>query len=298
MPEKHSKETLSIKRIRDLSYRLGFPAQLLESIADTAENYYVFWKKKKPSGKYRELGKVRQPLKRVQKAIHRLLQEIHVPDCAHGGVKGKSNITNAQKHCKSNTLLTLDLENFFPSISHHRVYGLFRNELDCSPDVARILTKLCTARKMVPQGAPTSTDIANLVLRRTDMRLGGFAAVRGKEYSRFVDDMSLSGDQIANSEVAKIKAIVDDSGFALNDEKEAITGRDENQLVTGLLIKYKKPRIPRKVKRDWRKKKHQFEKFGKLSLNRNAVDKAKQRIDGFSNYQAMVENPPNASGGQ
>ncbi len=290
MPKPYSKKRLSIRRLRDLSYRLGLPLKLLEKTAENTEKYYIVWYKKKPNGDLRELCKVRRPLRDIQKAIHRLLREVHLPESVHGGVKGKSHITNASVHCRKRSLLILDLEKYFPSISHHRVYGLFRNELNCSPDVSRLLTKLCTVRGLVPQGSSTSTDIANLVFRKTDYRLDGFAAKYGFGNSRYVDDISLSGDIISQSELTLIKSIIKDSGFKLNDEKEDMTGRHERQVVTGLLTKYKRPRVPRERKRQWRKERHIFEKYeSKTSREEERLKKISQ-IDGRSNYLNSIEN--------
>ncbi|MFH1933297.1 MAG: reverse transcriptase family protein [Pseudomonadota bacterium] len=272
-----------------MSYRLGLPLKLLEKTSENTEKYYIVWYKKKPNGDLRELCKVKRPLRDIQKAIHRLLREVHLPESVHGGVKGKSHITNASVHCRKRSLLNLDLKKYFPSISHHRVYGLFRNELNCSPDVSRLLTKLCTVRGLVPQGSSTSTDIANLVFRKTDYRLDGFAAKYGFGNSRYVDDISFSGGAISRLRLNLIKSIVIDSGFKLNDEKEAMTGRHERQVVTGLLTKYKWPRVLREKKRQWRKDRHIFEKHEKTYNKENRAKKMLQ-IDGRSNYLKTIEN--------
>ena len=290
MPKPYSKKHLSIRSLRDLAYRLDLPLKLLEKTAENTEKYYIVWHKKKPNGDLRELCKVKRPLRDIQKAMHRLLREAHLPESAHGGVKEKSHITNASIHCKKKFLLNFDLEKYFPSISQHRVYNLFRHELCCSPDVARLLTKLCTVNGKVPQGASTSTDIANLVFRKTDYRLDGLASKHGLAKSRYVDDISFSGDIISQSELTLIKSIIRDSGFKLNDEKEELKGRHERQIVTGLLTKYKRPRVPRKKKRQWRKEKHIFEKYESKTYSEKNMNKRIFQIDGRSNYLNSIEN--------
>ncbi len=87
MPEPYSKEGLSIKRLRDLAYRLNFPIMLLEKTAEEPENFYRFRYKKKPNGKLREYCSVGRPLKDIQKAIQRLLRELYLPKNVHGGIK-------------------------------------------------------------------------------------------------------------------------------------------------------------------------------------------------------------------
>ena len=187
-------------------------------------------------------------------------------------------------------LLNLDLEKYFPSISNHRVYHLYKHELECSPDVARLLTKLCTVRGLVPQGSSTSTDIANLVFRKTDYRLDGFATKYGLGNSRYVDDISLSGDSISQSNLRLIKLIIKGSGFNLNDEKEDMKGGHERQVVTGLLTKYKRPRVPRDRKRNWRKERHIFEKYESKTYSKDEKVKKRLQIDGRSNCLNTIEN--------
>jgi len=290
VPKAYSKEHLCIRSLKHLSYRLGFPAQLLEEVSEQTEKYYKFVIKQKPNGDFREISIISQPLKKIQKAIHRLLTEIYLPENIHGGVKGKSNYTNAEVHCKKDTVLILDLEKYFPSISHYRVYGLFLNELKCSPDVSRLLTKLCTVKGRVPEGASTSTDIANLVLRKTDCRLKGLVAKFDLENTRFVDDLTFSGKMIAQPLINIIKSIIKDSGFRLNDAKEKLRAKHQPQVVTGLIVKFKKPRVPRKNKREWRKEKYLFEKF-ELNTPLDKVRlKRKRQIEGRSNYLTLLRN--------
>jgi len=289
VPKAYSKEHLCISGLKHLSYRLDFPALLLEKVAENTDKYYKFVPKIKPNGDVREISIISQPLKKIQKAIHRLLTEIHLPEYVHGGVKGKFNYTNAQVHCKKDVVLNMDLEKYFPSISPHRVYGLFLHELKCSRDVARLLTNLCTVKGQVPQGASTSTDIANLVFRKTDYRLKGLATKFGLKYTRFVDDLTFSGQNISQPIINIMKSIVKDSGFKLNDAKEELRAKHQPQIVTGLVVKFKKPRVPRKKKREWRKEKYIFEKY---ELNTSCDEdrlKRERQIDGRSNYLNCIE---------
>lgn len=164
------------------------------------------------------------------------------------------------------------------------MYGLFLHELKCSRDVARLLTKLITINGEVPQGASTSTDIANLVFRKTDYRLNGLAAKFGLKYTRFVDDLTFSGRNISQQFITIVKSIVRESGFRLNDDKEELRAKNQPQVVTGLSVKFKKPRVPRKKKREWRREKYLFEKFElNKPLDKDRL-KIKRRIDGRSIY--------------
>ncbi len=165
MPKPYSKKYLNLKSLEHLSHRLGFHLGELQRIAAKAESLYSFEKEPKKSGGFRDISKPHHTLKKIQKAIHRLLKEVKISDCAHGGISGRSNLTNAQRHCNQKWVLNLDFKSFFPSISNYQVNNLFLRELRCSPAVASLLTRLCTVRGQLPQGGCMSTDIANLVCR-------------------------------------------------------------------------------------------------------------------------------------
>lgn len=110
-------------------------------------------------------------LKSIQKRINKyILSKILVPDYVFGGTKGKDNVLNAKQHQGKKFKFITDLTNFFPSITNKMVYEMFIR-YNFSPDVASILTKLTTYKGHVPQGAPTSTYIANLVFTKTGNEL-------------------------------------------------------------------------------------------------------------------------------
>ena len=175
MPKPYSRNKLNLNSLEYLSRRLGFPVEELDTVAEKSASYYKFDKVPKKSGGYRDISKPFPRLKRIQSSIHNLLTELKVSDSAHGGIKGRSNLTNAKVHCNSLQVIKFDIKNFFPTISHNRVYNLFHRSLGCSPSVSSILTKLSTVKGQVPQGGPMSTDIANLVLREADKRFEGMA---------------------------------------------------------------------------------------------------------------------------
>lgn len=248
----YSSETLAIRSLKHLSLRLGFPLDELNKIAANAEKLYYFEEQEKKNGGIRIISKPKPILKKIQSKIHKLLQEIIPPECAHGGIKGRSNVTNAKVHCDNKWLLQLDFRNFYPNISNYQVYNLFLFELECSPDVARLLTRLCTVRGEVPQGGSMSSDIAILVCRNLGRRLEGLAARYNINYTQYIDDLSFSGPQIPLLLRTKIKEIIAQYGVKLNQEKELIRGRHEPQIVTGLTVNRKRPHQHRETKREWR----------------------------------------------
>lgn len=291
MPRPLSKRTLDINTLDHLSHRLGFPVDELQKVASHVEDLYTFQEKLKKSGGVRIISNPRHRLKRIQKSIHNLLREVALSKSAHGGVKGKSNITNARPHCKQQCLLDLDLKTFFPSISHYKVYELFHRKLKCAPPVARLLTALTTVNGQVPQGAPTSTDLANLVMRDTDERLERLSSKFNINYTRCVDDMSFSGIVIPITFISEAKKIISQSGFTLNPDKECIRKMGEAKHVTGLSVNRTMPNVPRKKRRQVRGEAHIFEKFEKEKLGESARAKREQQIRGKLAYINYVNSP-------
>lgn len=281
MPELYSKPILGIRSLDHLSKRLCIPLAEIESVSSHVNSQYTSWNQPKKKGGFRKITAPMPPLKRIQSAIHQLLSEVEIPDVAHGGIKCRSNLTNAKCHAGQNHIFNLDFEKFYPNISHYRVYHLFRHELDCSPDVARLLTRLCTLDGGVPQGAPMSMDIANLVCRGLDKRLEALAQDFHLKFTRYVDDSTFSGRFIPRSFILKAKEIIVSMGFKLNSTKEQLCGRHQSQIVTGLCVNRSKVSVPRKMKRGWRVEEHVANKYG--------VDGAEAQIKGRKAYIRYVQ---------
>ena len=112
---------------------------------------------------------------------------------SHGGVRGRHIKTNVEQHIESTFVFTADVSNFYPTISHKRVYRLFVEDFACSPDVAHICTKLCTYKHRLALGLITSPMLADQVMRRIDARIGGLCRNAGLVYTRYVDDLTISG---------------------------------------------------------------------------------------------------------
>lgn len=129
--------------------------------------------------------------------------------------------------------MTLDIKNYFPSISHHRVYNLF-SDLGCSPDVSCLLTKLTTHKWHVPQGTPTASSIANLVTTLwIEPRLRALCDREGFNLTIYVDDISISGPYRLIGFKNTFLKILTSSGFAYREGKIKIQRIGLRQTVTG-----------------------------------------------------------------
>ena len=164
----------------------------------------------------------KQELKDIQKRINAyLVMNITLPNYAFGGVKGKDNIRNARFHKGQKYVFQTDLKDFFPRITNKMVYDTFV-ENGFSHDVASLLTKLTTFQGHLPQGAPTSTYIANLVFVPTGKALQTIADREGLRFTTFVDDVTLSSQNDFKSVIPEIMAVIhpdEDSQFIISQGK-------------------------------------------------------------------------------
>ncbi len=197
--------------------------------------------------------------RRIDEAI---LRRVPVHEAAFGFVRGRSVIAHARRHEGREAVLRVDLERFFTSIAAARVRGVFRL-IGYDDDVASALTALVTHRvpmpiltaaphaigwpdrqrwrmPHLPQGAPTSPALANLVAWSLDARLDAWARARGLVYSRYADDLTFSGDGFArrrwNGFLPAIARIAEDAGFRVNHRKTRFFAKNAAQRVTGLVV--------------------------------------------------------------
>lgn len=158
-------------------------------------------------------------LKTIQKRINAyLVDHIQMPEYAYGGVKGKDNILNARFHKGQKYVFQTDLKDFFPFITHKMVYEMFLSN-GFSPDVSSLLTKLTTFKGHLPQGAPTSTTIANLVFVPTGIELQAIAEREGLRFTTFVDDVTMSSQSDFKNVVPEIVQTITSHGYKISQGK-------------------------------------------------------------------------------
>ncbi len=237
-----------------LAHHLELPLAQLCSLADGIEDHYVEREvTDEKKGKTRILKLPDKRLKFVQRRIlRRILDHYVLPDVAHGGVKGKSPKTNAAIHCGKPLVVSMDIRNFFPSVSHKQVAKMFKREFGCGRKTVWLLTRLTTIDGQLPQGAPTSTAIANIVLATTvDQRSENIAYSRGVAVTRFVDDFAFSGAN-AHSLINSTARAASGVGLRVwrTQKKQKIMPASQRQEITGLTVNSTNgPSVPRR-KRD------------------------------------------------
>lgn len=221
---------------RELSFRLAFPRDRLESVAERAGRYYrPFDREKKPGAKkWRHIDNPIEPLKWVQKRIGRgILKSVDFPAELTGGLSGRSLVDNARPHIGQPTLVCLDLDSFFPHVNHDRVYDALRRHLGCSGEIANLLTKLTTFQKRLPQGSPASTFLANLVLIDIVEELRAIARDRHLALSCYIDDLTFSGIG-AEEAIGDVVAVLKAHHLKISREKLSIAHEHEARSVTGI----------------------------------------------------------------
>ena len=204
---------------------------------------YLPIKLKKKDGKIRNIVAPNKALKQIQKLIlSNLLEKIKLPKCVFGGVKGRSIIGNAKQHKDEEYLLSIDIKNFFSSI-HWKIINKLLLDLGCSCEVAKILTRLTTLNWSLPQGAPTSPYLANLVLTNSDYRFYNLSKANRFIYTRYFDDIFISGDKRLKLLESQFLKIVKEEGYNVKTEKNEFYKPNQPKKITGILIINKQLRI-------------------------------------------------------
>jgi RNA-directed DNA polymerase len=273
----------SINSETDLASFLKLSEFELKRFCLRAANFYsVFERKKKSGNKTRTICAPTTELKRVQRLIKKqILDKVELHSACTGYRKGMSIVSNAEIHVGQRFVLNLDIKNFFPSISTARVAGLFVS-LGFSEEISLVLAKLCCFQNAVPQGSPASPSIANLICHKLDRRLNGLAQAKGFKYSRYCDDVTISGDKhLGEGFIKLIEQIVSSEGFEVNKEKTRLFTRKSCQTVTGLTVN-EKVSIPRARRRLIRAILHQSAKKPLMTLN------CKNYVNGLAAYMNMV----------
>jgi retron-type reverse transcriptase len=253
------------------------------------------------------------PMPRMKRAqywvLENILAKIDLPDMAHGFVTSRSIVTNAQPHIGARLVINLDLKDFFPTITFPRIKGLFL-AFGYSEQVATIFGLLCSepdtdhvqldgtayfvghGPRFLPQGAPTSPAISNILCCRLDRRLAGMAAKLGFNYTRYADDLTYSCTADGHERLQKLlwrtRQIVTAEGFALNAAKTRIMHRGRRQEVTGIVVN-RKLSIDRRTLKRFRALLFQIDKDGPEGKTWGRGGNIFETIQGYAHFIHMVD---------
>ena len=219
--------------LRDLASRLGLPLDELKELEATAGKHFRPYVLKK-SG--RSIDEPTSRLMLAQRRVYEnLLRPLQLPDELHGGIARRSPRTNAERHCGARSVLRVDIKSFFPTVSNEQVYRVWSRRLCCGTRVSQLLTRLTTFHRRLPQGAPTSMALANLVLLDADEKIRHLAAEQALTYTRYVDDLIFSGDD-PRLVINCVAGVLAASGFRVSRKKLEVIGPSRLKEVTGLAV--------------------------------------------------------------
>lgn len=251
----------------------------------------------KKSGGVREIAAPIKGLKSMQIYLNEILQAVYEPlPCVMGFALNRSVVQNAQLHIGQRYILNIDLKDFFPSIEEPRIakrlqvapYNLPKNiarivaGLSCmriddeeneKRTISNFLLKLFSKTKkkykygyILPQGAPTSPILTNMICERLDWQLTGLAKRFGIRYSRYADDITFSGMNYIFSEKGKfwkeLRRIINNQNFTINEKKTRLLRKGQQQEVTGLIVSQNKVNVSKKWIKDLRAILHIWERYG------------------------------------
>lgn len=288
---------LSIPHLRWLAYHRD---------AATRVHYTRFFIPKK-DGTKRAIWAPMKKLKQAQRWILReIVERLPVHGAVHGFLAGRSTLSNAEQHTKSDIVVEIDLKDFFPTITVARVKGVFR-KAGYREQIATLLALLCTEAprevierdgktwylalgpRCLPQGAPTSPALTNALCLRLDRRLSGLARKLGWRYSRYADDLTFSRPAGAKGKprtgllIGGVGRIAVDEGFTVHPDKTHVARTGARQQVTGLVVNGEgAPRVPRRTRRQLRAALHNAE-HGKALRAGDSLD----TLHGLASYVHM-----------
>jgi len=309
-------------------------ADLLE-IPDSQLVYMLYWGRHhypyrtfciaKKSGGLREIAAPAPSLGIVQSKLKAILELIYTPkSVTHGFVPSRGILSNALRHTGKRFVLNVDLQDFFPSINFGRVRGMFMaRPYELPPAVATVLAQICCHDNQLPQGAPTSPIVSNMIASKLDSQLNGLAREHRCLYTRYADDLTFSTARLSfPGELAdpqngwcgsslklgtELVSVIESNGFRVNPRKQRLQLRGQHQEVTGVTVN-KFPNVSRTFVRQIRAMIHACERYGLDEANREFRDKYDRRsrvpgtnpphitrvIRGKLDFLAMLKGPGDA----
>ena len=231
-------------------------------LSNNIEHYYKKYEIPKRNGGKRVIYEPNYDLKRIQKNIlGNVLSGFKVSKYAMAYVRRKSVKDNVLPHVNKKVILKLDIKDFFNSISFMDIYNKVFLEEYFPKQVRTVLTYLCTYNEFLPQGAPTSAYISNLIMRDFDEEIGSFCENNNISYIRYSDDMTFSGDFDVKKVIYKVKDELKKMGMQLNYDKVHVIYGNMSQQVTGITVN-EKPQVLKTKRRKIRQEVYYIKKYG------------------------------------
>lgn len=295
--EELKQEFLNLKTSRDVARLLevSYDRLIYHLYRVPKESRYVEFSVPKKSGGFRTISAPSSGLKILQRKLSQVLYSVYEPKATiHGFVPGRSIITNAERHLHKRFVLNIDLLDFFGSIHFGRVRGVFlAPPYNCTQEVSTTLAQICCHNNKLPQGAPTSPVITNMVCARMDTKLRSLAQDLKCTYTRYADDITFSTslrrfpEEIAyvksdegNFEIVlgeRLISIIQGNSFEINQKKVRLQHKSQHQEVTGITVN-QIPNVRRSFVREISSMLHIWEKFGIENAEKRYVCKRSKEL--------------------
>ena len=214
------------------------------------ENFYHIFKIPKKRGGYRVVKAPNQELKVIQKRLNLILSEVYQQrshDNVHGFLSGRSIVSNAKPHVGKRCIINIDLKDFFNSVTYYRVKMLLIKKYGLGEKAANTISSLVCVNRTLPQGAPTSPIITNLICHKLDRALSRYAKINNAIYTRYADDITFSTNDYSkyisvfnNGELCdELLKIIEKQGFQVNFDKVRSSCYFSHKEVTGITVNEK-----------------------------------------------------------
>jgi RNA-directed DNA polymerase len=247
--------------------------------------YQQFQIPKRRKGMRKILAPVAE-LKKIQRQIlRRVLGGLKTHPCATGFSRGHSIVSNALPHVGKAAVVRMDLKDFFPSTAAPRV-RLFFEAIGWGTEAADLLTRLCTYQDALPQGAPTSPKLSNLLNQHLDARLSRLAEALNASYTRYADDITYSLENVTAGAIRHLvhftAIVAREEGYQVHQrEKLYVRRRKDRQVVTGLVVN-ERIGLPREIRR-WLRAVEHHQKTGRRTSITN------EQLAGWRSLQSMIQ---------
>lgn len=263
-----------LNSIKKLSFLLKTNPNDLKKIAKSAGNFYQPFDRKqiKENGdvKWRHIDNPLSELKKIQRKINKILLTNVIqslPTSITGGRTNQSIFTNASYHTNQEAVVTIDLKDCFPKTNNLRIFKVWRRYLGNGEQVSDMLTKLTAFQRRLPQGAPTSSSLCNLVLLPLHLDILKYCNKNELNLSQFVDDITISGEKVKVIEaIDNVISIIQSQGYAARKRKVKVMLSYRQQKTTGLIVNKK------------------------ISISKKFIENVRKEIIILSNQEKISEN--------
>lgn len=253
---------------------VGLEYEYVCKMAYASQCFYRSFTIKKSNGTDRSIDEPLPDLKMVQRWIlNEILYQIPVSRYAKAFIPKRSIKHNARFHKSQHTVVTIDIKDFFPSINIYHVFKIF-NDIGYKKNIAWFLANICCLNQSLPQGAPTSPYISNIVMRDIDDILADYCNSKKYRYTRYADDLTFSGDKSVKEIIPYASTLLLEHKFLLNPSKTRVARQNARQEVTGIVVNHHM-QIPKNERKAIRQQLYYIRKYG-LDSHLNHINEKRQ----------------------